>query len=350
MIEGYGFAKGSTVPVIGGATIAGAQQGPCAALNPAAAGAACCARPAACRSCTPEPRHEPGCSAAHRGSLHRRQPSPTGPHRSAPTPNPHPNPRAGFFASACSLPFDFIKTRMQKMTPNPDGTMPYAGPMDCAMQTLRKEVRGAARAPAAEHCASPLRLPGAAHPAAARPALPAAAVHSAVRSAARPRPRPRPRRRRRARSSSTPASPPTSSASRRTSCSRSCSWTRCPSCRPRPACRQRRGGRCKARSGCGGRGSLVLAGCVRALQGSVLAGRARLGPSAASLSAEGLVWSAWQVGCRMQAVAARGASSPVAAVCVPYYVLSGLSCHRHCLPCTPRAAVASCCSRHRGRG
>jgi solute carrier family 25 oxoglutarate transporter 11 len=28
---------------------------------------------------------------------------------------------------------------MQKMTPNPDGTMPYKGPIDCAMQTLRNE-------------------------------------------------------------------------------------------------------------------------------------------------------------------------------------------------------------------
>lgn len=46
---------------------------------------------------------------------------------------------SGFFASACSLPFDFVKTRLQKMTPNPDGTMPYKGPMDCAMQTLKQE-------------------------------------------------------------------------------------------------------------------------------------------------------------------------------------------------------------------
>lgn len=46
---------------------------------------------------------------------------------------------AGFFASACSLPFDFVKTRMQKMTPNPDGTMPYSGSLDCALQTLQKE-------------------------------------------------------------------------------------------------------------------------------------------------------------------------------------------------------------------
>jgi solute carrier family 25 oxoglutarate transporter 11 len=46
---------------------------------------------------------------------------------------------AGFFASACSLPFDFVKTRMQKMTPNADGTMPYKGPVDCALQTLKSE-------------------------------------------------------------------------------------------------------------------------------------------------------------------------------------------------------------------
>ena len=32
-----------------------------------------------------------------------------------------PHHPAGFFASACSLPFDFVKTRMQKMTPNADG-------------------------------------------------------------------------------------------------------------------------------------------------------------------------------------------------------------------------------------
>ncbi len=32
------------------------------------------------------------------------------------------------------------------MTPNPDSTMPYAGPVDCAMQTLKKEVSGRGRA------------------------------------------------------------------------------------------------------------------------------------------------------------------------------------------------------------
>lgn len=46
---------------------------------------------------------------------------------------------AGFFASACSLPFDFVKTRIQKMSRNPDGTMPYKGFGDCALQTLKNE-------------------------------------------------------------------------------------------------------------------------------------------------------------------------------------------------------------------
>lgn len=43
---------------------------------------------------------------------------------------------AGFFASACSLPFDYVKTQMQKMKPNPDGTMPYKNSLDCAAKTL----------------------------------------------------------------------------------------------------------------------------------------------------------------------------------------------------------------------
>jgi solute carrier family 25 (mitochondrial oxoglutarate transporter), member 11 len=46
---------------------------------------------------------------------------------------------AGFFASAASLPFDFVKTRIQKMKPNADGTVPYTGPIDCALKTLRNE-------------------------------------------------------------------------------------------------------------------------------------------------------------------------------------------------------------------
>jgi solute carrier family 25 oxoglutarate transporter 11 len=41
---------------------------------------------------------------------------------------------AGFFASFFSLPFDFVKTRMQKMAPLPDGTMPYKSSVDCALK------------------------------------------------------------------------------------------------------------------------------------------------------------------------------------------------------------------------
>ena len=37
---------------------------------------------------------------------------------------------SGFLASFMSLPFDYIKTKMQKMKPNPDGTMPFTGQID----------------------------------------------------------------------------------------------------------------------------------------------------------------------------------------------------------------------------
>jgi solute carrier family 25 oxoglutarate transporter 11 len=43
---------------------------------------------------------------------------------------------AGFFASACSLPFDYVKTQIQKMKAGPDGKFPYTGPVDCALKTL----------------------------------------------------------------------------------------------------------------------------------------------------------------------------------------------------------------------
>lgn len=46
---------------------------------------------------------------------------------------------AGLVASTFSLPFDFVKTRMQKMTPGPDGVMPYNGSIDCALKTLKGE-------------------------------------------------------------------------------------------------------------------------------------------------------------------------------------------------------------------
>ena len=46
---------------------------------------------------------------------------------------------AGFFASVCSLPFDFVKTRIQKMEPGPDGKFPYKGPLDCAVKPRAQE-------------------------------------------------------------------------------------------------------------------------------------------------------------------------------------------------------------------
>ncbi|CAD7956767.1 unnamed protein product [Amoebophrya sp. A25] len=45
---------------------------------------------------------------------------------------------AGFFASAFSLPFDFVKTQIQKMKPGPDGKMPYTGSVDCALKMLKE--------------------------------------------------------------------------------------------------------------------------------------------------------------------------------------------------------------------
>jgi len=45
---------------------------------------------------------------------------------------------AGFFASFFSLPFDFVKTQIQKMKPDPvTGEMPFKGPIDCAMQQIK---------------------------------------------------------------------------------------------------------------------------------------------------------------------------------------------------------------------
>jgi solute carrier family 25 (mitochondrial oxoglutarate transporter), member 11 len=46
---------------------------------------------------------------------------------------------AGFFASFFSLPFDFIKTRLQKQSKLPDGTYPYKGFFDCAGKVIKNE-------------------------------------------------------------------------------------------------------------------------------------------------------------------------------------------------------------------
>eukprot|EP00444_Apocalathium_aciculiferum_P034526 CAMPEP_0183484392 /NCGR_PEP_ID=MMETSP0370-20130417/178897_1 /TAXON_ID=268820 /ORGANISM="Peridinium aciculiferum, Strain PAER-2" /LENGTH=294 /DNA_ID=CAMNT_0025677683 /DNA_START=77 /DNA_END=961 /DNA_ORIENTATION=- len=45
---------------------------------------------------------------------------------------------AGFFASFFSLPFDYVKTQVQKAKPDPvTGQMPFKGPIDCAMQQIK---------------------------------------------------------------------------------------------------------------------------------------------------------------------------------------------------------------------
>jgi len=45
---------------------------------------------------------------------------------------------AGFFASFFSLPFDYVKTQVQKAKPDPvTGKLPFEGPIDCAMQQVK---------------------------------------------------------------------------------------------------------------------------------------------------------------------------------------------------------------------
>ncbi|KAL6195021.1 hypothetical protein ACLB2K_030643 [Fragaria x ananassa] len=44
---------------------------------------------------------------------------------------------SGFFAAACSLPFDYVKTQIQKMQPDAEGKFPYTGSFDCAVKTLK---------------------------------------------------------------------------------------------------------------------------------------------------------------------------------------------------------------------
>lgn len=46
---------------------------------------------------------------------------------------------AGFFASFFSLPFDFVKTRLQKQSKGPDGKFPYAGMADCFRKVAKEE-------------------------------------------------------------------------------------------------------------------------------------------------------------------------------------------------------------------
>ena len=46
---------------------------------------------------------------------------------------------AGFFASFFSLPFDFVKTRLQKQSRGADGKLPYNGMFDCFQKVFRQE-------------------------------------------------------------------------------------------------------------------------------------------------------------------------------------------------------------------
>ncbi|KAL9110435.1 MAG: hypothetical protein Q9227_004979 [Pyrenula ochraceoflavens] len=46
---------------------------------------------------------------------------------------------AGFFASFFSLPFDFVKTRLQKQQRGPDGQLPYRGFLHCAGKVMKEE-------------------------------------------------------------------------------------------------------------------------------------------------------------------------------------------------------------------
>ncbi|KAL2870497.1 putative mitochondrial dicarboxylate carrier protein [Aspergillus lucknowensis] len=47
---------------------------------------------------------------------------------------------AGFFASFLSLPFDFVKTRLQKQQRDPTtGKLPYKGMFDCARKVVKEE-------------------------------------------------------------------------------------------------------------------------------------------------------------------------------------------------------------------
>jgi hypothetical protein len=46
---------------------------------------------------------------------------------------------AGFFASFFSLPFDFVKTRLQKQSRGPDGKLPYKGMADCFAKVTKQE-------------------------------------------------------------------------------------------------------------------------------------------------------------------------------------------------------------------
>lgn len=46
---------------------------------------------------------------------------------------------AGFGGAFFSLPFDNLKTKLQRMKARPDGTYPYSGFFDCFKKSVAKE-------------------------------------------------------------------------------------------------------------------------------------------------------------------------------------------------------------------
>ena len=46
---------------------------------------------------------------------------------------------SGWCAATVSLPFDFVKTRIQKQRPNAQGIYPYTGVWDCFMKVAKNE-------------------------------------------------------------------------------------------------------------------------------------------------------------------------------------------------------------------
>jgi hypothetical protein len=64
---------------------------------------------------------------------------------------------SGWCASTVSLPFDFVKTRLQKQRKGPDGQMPYKSFADCVIKVRRSRSGSSERArgtPASEQCKS----------------------------------------------------------------------------------------------------------------------------------------------------------------------------------------------------
>lgn len=81
---------------------------------------------------------------------------------------------AGVVGSVFSLPLDFVKMQIQRMKPDKNGVLPYSGPVDCFVKTLRAH--------------GPLRFYAGAVPGRSGHLAPAHALTRAVRRGVTPRP------------------------------------------------------------------------------------------------------------------------------------------------------------------